>query len=148
MAEKRAAQQPRGRPFKPGQSGNPAGRPVGARHKTTVALESMLDGEAETITRKAVELALAGDMAAIRLCLDRILPPRKDRPVNFAMPKMATIADAKQAVSAIVAAVADGQLTPMEAGELAKTVESFTRTVEAFDFEERLSKLENLQART
>ena len=62
--------------FKPGQSGNPAGRPKGARHRTTMAIEALLEGEGEAITRKAIEAAKAGDMVAIRLVLDRICPPR------------------------------------------------------------------------
>jgi len=74
-----------GRKFQPGQSGNPNGRPKGSRNVATLALESLLDGEAEALTRKAVELALTGDIAALRLCLDRILPPRKDRSVSFEM---------------------------------------------------------------
>ena len=65
--------------FKPGQSGNPAGRPKGACHRTTLAIEALLDGEGEAITRKAIEAAKAGDMVAIRLVLDRICPPRKFR---------------------------------------------------------------------
>ena len=64
-------------PWKPGQSGNPTGRPKGARNKATLAAEALLDGEAEQITRKAIEKAKAGDMVAIRLCLDRIAPPEK-----------------------------------------------------------------------
>ncbi len=67
--------------FKKGQSGNPAGKPIGARHKTTLAVQALLDGEAESLTRKAVELALAGDITALRLCLERIAPARKDYPV-------------------------------------------------------------------
>src|SRR5215216_155339 len=80
--------------WRPGQSGNPSGRPKGARNKTTVALETLLDGEAEAITRKAIELAKTGDMATIRLCLDRLIPPRRDRHVTFAVPKIATARDA------------------------------------------------------
>src|SRR3954469_24641742 len=79
-----SAGEQRGRPFKKGQSGNPAGKPKGARHRTTMAVDALLEGEAETITRKAVELAKAGDTTAIRLCLDRLAPPRRDRPVPFA----------------------------------------------------------------
>jgi hypothetical protein len=56
--------------FKPGQSGNPAGKPRGSRNRTTLAVEALLDGEAETLTRKAIELAKAGDLAALRVCLD------------------------------------------------------------------------------
>ncbi|MET8524060.1 DUF5681 domain-containing protein, partial [Nocardioides sp. NPDC004968] len=61
----------RGAPFKRGQSGNPAGKPRGARHKVTLAIEALLEGEAGALTRKAIELGLAGDMTALRLCMDR-----------------------------------------------------------------------------
>jgi hypothetical protein len=87
-----------------------------------LALETLLDGEAEAITRKAVEMALEGDVTAMRLCMDRILPPRKERPIMFAMPKMETAADAVKASAALVDAVANGDITPGEAGELSKLV--------------------------
>src|SRR5215213_10832715 len=87
----------RGGRFKPG---NP-GRPKGARHKTTLAIEALLDGEAEALTRKAIELAKAGDLVALRLCLDRICPPRKDRPVTFTLPSLESGTDAKNAVAAL-----------------------------------------------
>src|SRR5215204_3489621 len=106
-------------PFEPGKSGNPEGRPKGARNKITLAVEQLLDSEAEALTRKAIELAKNGDLAAIRICLDRICPTRKDRHVSFALPAIETPADAVRASAAIVAAVADGELTPSEAGELA-----------------------------
>jgi len=74
--------------FKPGKSGNPSGKPKGARNKTTVAMEKLLDDDAATITSKAIELAKNGDLTALRLCLERIIPPSKDRPVNFDMPEI------------------------------------------------------------
>jgi hypothetical protein len=83
-------------PFEPGKSGNPAGKLKGTRNKTTLAVEALLDGEAETITRKAIELAKDGDLTALRLCLDRIAPPRKDRPVLFELPPVSSAADAAQ----------------------------------------------------
>jgi len=79
--------------------------------------EQLLDGEAETLTRKAVKLALAGDTVALRLCLDRILSPRRERPVRFKLPELASAADASKAMEAITVAVARGELTPAEAGE-------------------------------
>jgi len=87
-------------------------------------------------------LAKAGDMQALKLCLDRIMPPRKDRHVAFALPAMNKPADAAKGLSAIVAAVADGQLTPSEAAELTRLVESFARVLETVDHEERLRALE------
>jgi hypothetical protein len=115
----------RGRPFGPG---NP-GRPKGARNKATLAAEALLDGEVESITRKAIELAKAGDVTAIRLCLDRIVPVRKDRPVAFDLPILEHARDAVKALAAIARGVADGDLTPMEAAELSKVVDGYTRIV-------------------
>jgi Family of unknown function (DUF5681) len=141
MTETTAKKQ-RGRPFQKGQSGNPAGRPKGSRHRTTLAMEALLDGEAELITRKAVEMALTGDATALRLCLERLLPARRDRPVAFTLPKLETAADAVKATAAIVEAVSLGELTPSEAGELSKLVEGFRSALTTAELEERLAKLE------
>ena len=75
-------------------------------------IEELLDGEADKITRKAIDLALSGDTVALRLCLDRLAPPRRDRPVPFALPKLEAAADAVTASAALVEAVASGDLTP------------------------------------
>jgi len=88
------------------------------------------------------ELAKAGDMTAIRLCLDRLCPPRKDRHVTFELPPLNSAADASRAAATIIAAVSAGELTPAEAAELGKLVESYARTLEATEFEERLATLE------
>ncbi len=82
------------------------------RHQLSVIALALLDGEAEALTRKVVELALAGDMAALRLCLERIAPPRRNAPVAFELPPITGAADAAQAVAAVLAAVAAGDLTP------------------------------------
>jgi hypothetical protein len=76
----------RGRPFGKGRSGNPAGRQTGSRNKATLAAAAFLAGESEALTRRAVELALTGDPTAMRLCLERILPPCRERTVKFALP--------------------------------------------------------------
>lgn len=121
--------------------GNP-GKPKGARHRTTLAIESLLDGEAEQLTRKAITMALAGDTVALRMCMDRIAPVRKDRPVAFSLPALKTVADAANAMAAIVAAVATGELTPAEANNLASLTDHFASAVAASDFDARLSALE------
>ena len=131
--------------FKPGQSGNPRGKAKGTRHKTTLAMQALLEGEGEALTRKAVELALAGDTVALRMCMDRLFPPRKDAAVTFALPKLETAADAVKASAALVEAVAAGELTPSEAGELSKLMEGFTRTADLHDIQARLERLEQHQ---
>jgi hypothetical protein len=108
MTAENTAGKQRGRPFTKGRSGNPSGKPRGARHRATLAAEALLDGEAEALTRKAIELALAGDPIALRLCLDRILPPRRERPFRFVLPELRSAADAGSAMAAILAAVASG----------------------------------------
>jgi hypothetical protein len=132
--------------FKPGQSGNPAGKPRGARNRTTLAVEALLDGDAETITEKAIELAKAGDMVAMRICMDRFMPPRKDRHVYFDLPKIEKASDAVTASASIVAAVSIGELTPCEAGDLIRIVEGYTRILQATEIEDRLARLEQAQA--
>jgi len=127
-----------GTQFQPGQSGNPNGRPKGSRNAATLALESLLDGEA--LTRKAVELALTGDIAALRLCLDRILPPRKDRPVSFEMPPINNAVDARAASAALLAAVASGDLTPSEASEVGKLLDGCVRPIKVTDLLSNLAK--------
>ena len=128
--------------FKPGQSGNPNGRPQGSRNAATLALESLLDGQAEALTQKAIDLALAGDLGALRICLDRILPPRKDRPVAFEIPPINTIEDAPKVMAAVTAAVAQGGLTVGEASDVAQLVEAYVRSMEASDLENRLRAIE------
>ena len=86
-------------------------------------------------------------MVAMRLCLDRICPPRRDRPVTFSLPKIETAADAKAAAAAILQAVADGELTPDEAAGLSKLLADFTRVVEVADLERRLEVLEQARPR-
>jgi hypothetical protein len=136
---------PEGR-FRKGRSGNPKGRPAGARNKATQTAELLLDGEAEALTRRAVELALAGDRMALRLCLDRIIPPRRGRPVQLGLPPVRGAADLGGTMAAITNAAASGGITPGEAAELARVVEIFVRAVETSDFERRLTELEEAHA--
>ena len=143
MAENTAGKQ-RGKPFQKGQSGNPEGRPRGSRNATTLALETLLDGQATALTQKAIDLALTGDMAALRLCLDRILPPRKDRPVSFTLPPIENAQDAAATVSSVLAAVAAGELTPSDAGEISKLIEAYVKAFETAELAERLERLERM----
>lgn len=122
-------------------SGN-TGRPAGARNRTTVAVLELLEGQAEALTRQAVTMALAGDTTALRLCLERLAPPRKDAPVQFPLPRMVTAHDASQAAAAVLQAVSDGDLTPTEGAQVMGLVDSYRRTLEVTELEARVAALE------
>jgi hypothetical protein len=135
----------RGRPFFSGQSGNPKGRPKGSRNRVTLAVEALIEGKAEELAGKALELALEGDPTLIRALLSTVVPPRRDRTVEFELPKIESTADALAASSAILAACADGSLTPSEAHQLMGLLATHVRTVEVADLEARLAALEKEQ---
>ena len=119
-----------------------ARRPKGARYKATQAVLALLKGKAEALSRKAVELALDGDTVALRLCLDRIAPPRKNNPVEFALPRMKTARDAADAAAAVLQAVSNGYLTPTKATQVMSLIGSFRRVLEVTELEARVVALE------
>jgi hypothetical protein len=132
----------RGRPFEPGKSGNPKGRPKGSRNQATLLAEALLDREAEAITRKLVDKALEGDTTALRLCLDRLLAPRRQRHVTFQLPPIETAADAVHASSRVLAECAAGNLSPGDASEIVGAISSHARLLEIAEIEARLTALE------
>jgi hypothetical protein len=129
-------------PFQKGQSGNPAGRPRGIVNRATALAQNLLSERAEGIARKVIELAEEGDMAAIRVCMERLVPPIKHQPVAVELPPIEKPADSVEALASIAAAVAAGDLTAAEAAELAKVVDVYVRALDSKGFDERLSALE------
>ncbi|MFC0340771.1 hypothetical protein [Paracoccus niistensis] len=118
------------------------GRPPGALNRTTRIAQSLLDGEAEGLTRRAIELALAGDATALKLCLDRVVPAPKGRHVAFELPALKTPADAVAAAGALVQAVSRGDLTPGEGAQVMGLIDAYRRTCETADLARRLERLE------
>ena len=121
-----------------------SGRPKGSRNKTTLAIESLLDGQAEALTQKAISQALEGDSIALRLCMERIAPAPKDQPVSFSLPKMHNALDASEAAGSVLTAVSEGQLTPIEATRVMGLIDSYRRTLELTEIEQRLQALETI----
>jgi len=142
MQSKDPQRRPRGRPWRKGESGNPAGRKPGYRNRATLAAEMYLDGEAEALTRLAVEQAFAGDPAALKLCLARTVAPRRERPVAIQLPPIRSAADIAPAIDAIAAALGRGLITTGQAAELSQMLDTFVRAVDAVEFERRLSAIE------
>jgi Family of unknown function (DUF5681) len=129
-------------PWKPGQSGNPAGKPKGTRHRITMAIQELLDGEAETLTRKAIDMAKGGDLVAMRLCLERLHPPIKGRTIKLDLPPINTLGDVLKGHAVIAESMAEGKITPDEAASVAGVLEVKRRTIETIELEQRLTKIE------
>ncbi len=116
----------------------------GSRNKATLAVQALLDGEAEGISRKAIELAKDGDLQAIKLVLERVLPPRKDALIELELPKVEKAEDVVSAISAIMEAVARGELTPSEGRILTGMVDNLRKGIETTELEAKLSHLESI----
>ena len=129
-------------PFQKGQSGNPRGRKPGTRNRATLAVESLMEGQAEALSRKAVELALQGNLLALRLCLDRVAPLRKGRAVPIEMNAVATFADLAAAHLQIVNAMGCGLLSPEEAAAAATALDRAVCAIERQELEQRIEALE------
>jgi hypothetical protein len=129
-------------PFKKGQSGNPAGRAKGSRHKATIVCEQLFDRSGKKLSQVAIERAEAGDPQCLKLALDRILPVRRDRPVKFRYEKMTSSSDAPREIASILEQMAAGELTAAEGSAIIAGIEAYARS-QVFDgHEERLRVLE------
>jgi hypothetical protein len=128
--------------FQKGQSGNPTGRPKGSLNKATLAVQALLDGEAENLTRKAIELAIGGDGQALKLCLERIIPAKKDALVTFRLPAIKSADDVIRVQAGILRAVSQGEMTPMEASRISAVVGELREAYVTKELESRISMLE------
>lgn len=130
--------------FRPGQSGNPKGRPAGSRNRVTIAMEKLLDKDGKAITLKAIELAKAGDTVALRLCLERLIPPRKGSPIRFDLPTLTNSGDVRAAALAVLQAVADGGISPEEGSAVVPLIEAARKSIETDELGARLDALERI----
>ena len=128
--------------FSKGTSGNPSGRPAGSRNHATLLMESLLEGEAEQLTRKAIELALAGDITALRLCLERLVPPRKDRPIHLLLPPIENVQQISLAMARVCAAIGEGEITPTEGEVLSNILAAHKTVLMTGDIGRRMDELE------
>jgi hypothetical protein len=146
---KKAAGKPQEKPkrgaggaFLPGNKEGAAGRPKGSRNRTTLMVEAILDGEAESLTRRLIAEAKRGNATAMGIVFARLAPPRRDRGVTFNLPKINSSGDLLAAHAAIIAAAADGEVTPSEAVSMTSVLDHYRRATETAQIEERLAALE------
>jgi hypothetical protein len=131
--------------FRKGRSGNPFGRPRGIRNKATLLAESLFEDEIEGICRKAIEEAKQGNIQAIKLVLDRILPPKKEASIFIDLPVMKAGADILEAIHRVTIAVCQGEITPSEGEILMRIIDTQAKAIELNEFEQRLKNLEERQ---
>jgi hypothetical protein len=128
--------------FKKGSSGNPTGRPAGSRNKSTMACEELLEGMAEKLTQKAAEMALEGNVYAMRLCLERIIPARKERCITLESRPVESVKDLPLQCQDIVRAVTEGRITPGEGESLFNILSGHAQIIKSMEYDQRLAALE------
>jgi hypothetical protein len=136
----------RGRPFQPGNKYG-RGRPRGSRNKAARVCQATLDSHAENLTKKCVMQAYQGSPTAMRLCMERIMPARRQPTLRFKLPRTITIEDVAVASQAVVHGVARGDLTPAEGQAFSAMLEDRRRVIENQDQERRIRALEDLKPR-
>lgn len=138
-----ASNNARRRQFQPGNTYG-QGRPVGSKNSITVAAENIIRGEGEALSRKLIELALAGNVACLKTAIERIVPVCKSKPVSLPdMPRIDSVADASELTAYVIDAIAEGQLSPVEGEIISRACERHLKALEVRDLESRLSALEN-----
>ena len=143
MAEKTGEKQ-RGKPFQPGRSGNPHGRPPGALNRTTLTLRAIMAEQAEAVVETLIAQGLAGDVQACRVIIERIVPVCREAPVDegaVVLPELSA-ANLPAAVAAVVQAVASGSITPGQGEKLVAMLQGFAKAVELQEIEQRIAALE------
>ncbi len=129
--------------FKKGKSGNPRGKPKGARHKSSMMAEMLFEGGVEAVCEQVLSQAKEGNLHAAKIILDRLLPSRKDRLINFKLPHIEKASDVVEAGRMICCAVGKGEITPLEGESLSKILEIQAKNIELFDFGARLEEIES-----
>lgn len=128
--------------FQPGNTYG-KGRPVGSRNNVTIAAENLFQGEGQALTRKLIDLALAGNVACLKAAIERIVPVCKSKPIMLPdMPRIESIADASKLTGYVIDSVAEGKISPVEGEIISRSCERHLKALEVRDLEQRLVELE------
>jgi len=132
----------RGRPF---VTGNP-GRKRGSQNRITKIATALLAEEADELVRRAVEIAMNGDVAMLRFLLSRILP--RDRTIKIDIAALERADDAVEATAAIMSEVAEGKISPAEGAALVVIVKANQDAIDLAAVVKRLDVLESKRSLT
>ena len=124
--------------WKPGQSGNPAGRAPGSGE--VAKLRATIAEHVPALVAVLVERALGGDVGAARLLLERTIAPLKaaEHSGPLALPDGTLTAQGR----AVLGAVAAGELAPGQGAALLAAIGTLARVVEVDELERRIAALE------
>ena len=128
--------------FQKGVSGNPKGRPLGSRNQSSLAAEMLLENQAAAITQKCISMAMQGDITAIKLCLSRLIPTKRERAISLEIPPLEGSQDIMRAIGTVLEAVGSGVITPGEGTAVARLLEVHRAAFEIVELENRLDALE------
>lgn len=131
--------------FKPGKSGNPKGKAKGTLHKATRAALALLEGDLEAITQVCVDKAKDGDLMAVKLILDKVIPNARERRLSIKLPQIEGATDLPAALAAVLEMVGNGELTPGEGQTITAMLEALRKGIELSEIEARLTALEERQ---
>lgn len=125
--------------YKPGESGNLAGRPPGVGR--VAKYRKLLQSQADALIQTAINQALAGESAALKLCIDRLLPPYRPEAVSveFAMPEVGGLVKMGEAV---LSAIGNGILSPEQGATVLQALAGQARLIEVEELERRVAVLE------
>jgi hypothetical protein len=138
--------QARGRPFEPGNKQG-RGRPKGSRNKSLKSpAQDLLDEFAVHLTRKSISLGLAGDPHALRLCMERINPARRDSVIQLKLPAIRKAEDLDKAAEKVTQGIRRSRITPIEAGRVMNILEGRARLLETVELARRIEKVEEKMA--
>lgn len=131
--------------FQPGQSGNPSGRPKGSKNRATLLLRDLLEADGEAVIQRAIRDAKKGKPIALRLVLERLIPPARSSVATIELPRVAKAADVAEAAREVIAAAARGELSLAEAREWMALIERQRAAIETQDLAVRLEVLEEAE---
>lgn len=132
--------------FLPGQSGNPAGKKKGTLSKRT-QLARLLEPHAEELVAKAVELARNGDVNALRLCIERLIPKANNEQINITLPNLNNGSDPVSEIQKEVLQMLSGEEINLKQAGIVFTILKEYRKVNNPEDEQKLKELMELYRR-
>lgn len=125
-----------------GVSQNPSGRPKGIKNKATRFVEALGPEFVEEVVKKLYDMAVAGNVLAAKSIMDKFVPPAKEYPIDFPLPRATTAEQAIMNISLIGEGVSQGRLLPSQAETLIKINQSVIAGIDAVVLEQRLAEIE------